>query len=66
MYAALVTQNNALFYPFFLHGVAQDAALNLPDGLHPNEKGVGIIVERMLPQVEALIERVKTRRGKES
>lgn len=66
MYAGLVKENNTLFYPFFLDGVALNAALNLPDGLHPTEKGVGIIVERMLPQVEALIERVKTRRAKES
>jgi acyl-CoA thioesterase-1 len=66
MYAALVKENNTLFYPFFLEGVALDATLNLPDGLHPTEKGVGIIVGRMLPQVEALIERVKTRRARES
>jgi acyl-CoA thioesterase-1 len=66
MYVSLANENNALFYPFFLHGVALDATLNLTDGLHPNEKGVGIIVERILPQAEALIERVKARRARES
>lgn len=66
MYDALVKENNTLFYPFFLNGVVLNSSLNLPDGLHPNEEGVSIIVERILPQVEALIERVKTRRAKES
>ena len=66
MYVTLAEENNALFYPFFLHGVALDSTLNLTDGMHPNEKGVAIIVQRMLPQVEALIERVKARRARES
>jgi acyl-CoA thioesterase I len=43
------------FYPFFLDGVAMDAALNQPDGLHPNPRGVAIIVERISPYVERLI-----------
>lgn len=43
------------FYPFFLEGVATDAALNQADGMHPNEQGVGIIVEAILPSVEALL-----------
>jgi acyl-CoA thioesterase I len=39
------------FYPFFLDGVAQDPALNQADGIHPNAKGVDVIVERILPFV---------------
>ncbi|MEC8372953.1 MAG: arylesterase, partial [Pseudomonadota bacterium] len=39
------------FYPFFLDGVAADPYLNQSDGMHPNAKGVAIIVERMLPFV---------------
>jgi acyl-CoA thioesterase-1 len=45
-------------YAFFLEGVASDPALNQPDGIHPNARGVDIIVDRILPAVEALIERV--------
>jgi acyl-CoA thioesterase-1 len=66
MYASLAKENEALFYPFFLDGVVLNARLNLADGIHPNEKGIAIIVERILPEVETLIERVKTRRAKES
>jgi acyl-CoA thioesterase-1 len=47
-----------VFYPFFLEGVAGDPALNQPDGIHPNERGVAEILRRMLPAVEALLQRV--------
>ena len=56
----------AQLYPFFLAGVALDPSLNQSDGLHPTAEGVQKIVEAMLPDVEALIERVKTRRGQAS
>jgi acyl-CoA thioesterase-1 len=51
-----------VFYPFFLDGVAADAKLNQPDGLHPTAAGVDVIVARMLPKVEELIARVRARR----
>ncbi len=47
-----------VFYPFFLDGVAGDAGLNQPDGIHPNEKGVAEMVRRILPVVETLLDRV--------
>ena len=50
-------------YPFFLEGVALKPDLNLADGLHPTEAGVGAIVDRMLPDVELLIADVKARRA---
>jgi acyl-CoA thioesterase-1 len=46
-----------VFYPFFLEGVALDAKLNQDDGMHPNGKGVGEIVKRIMPSVEELIGR---------
>ena len=46
------------FYPFFLDGVAADPALNQPDGIHPNARGVEEVVRRILPAVEALLARV--------
>jgi acyl-CoA thioesterase I len=55
LYAELATKHGALLYPFFLDGVALDPALNQDDGIHPNGKGVAVIVARMLPAVEALI-----------
>lgn len=42
-------------YPFFLDGVAARRELNQKDGIHPNEKGVAVIVERILPSVRRLL-----------
>jgi acyl-CoA thioesterase I len=55
VFPALAKKYRVPFYPFFLDGVAMDAALNQPDGLHPNPRGVAIIVERISPYVERLI-----------
>ena len=57
LYPALAAKHGVLFYPFFLDGVAADAALNQPDGIHPNAKGVEVIVERILPHVLKLIDK---------
>ena len=51
LYKRLADKYNVPLYPFFLDGVAQDAALNQADGIHPNPKGVDVIVERLLPFV---------------
>ena len=44
-------------YPFFLDGVAADAALNQSDGMHPNAEGVKIIVEKIGPVVLEVLDR---------
>ena len=42
---------DATLYPFMLDGVIGDRALQLPDGIHPNEKGVTVIVGKLAPVV---------------
>lgn len=42
-------------YPFFLDGVAAQAALLLDDGMHPNPDGVDVIVQRFLPAIEPVL-----------
>jgi acyl-CoA thioesterase-1 len=59
IYPDLAAQTGAILYPFFLTGVAADPKLNQADGLHPTAAGVAVIVERIMPQVEQLIARVK-------
>jgi acyl-CoA thioesterase-1 len=59
IYPDLAAQTGAILYPFFLTGVAADPKLNQRDGLHPTAAGVAVIVDRILPQVEALIARAK-------
>jgi acyl-CoA thioesterase-1 len=56
----LAEKHGTVFYPFFLKGVAQQPDLNQSDGIHPNAKGVRVIVDNILPKVEQLIERVRS------
>jgi acyl-CoA thioesterase I len=53
--------HDLLLYPFFLAGVASERGLNQRDGLHPNAAGVDVIVARILPKVEALVEEARKR-----
>lgn len=55
IYPDLAAKHGVPLYPFFLDGVVADPSLNLPDGMHPTEKGVAVIVERILPSVEKFI-----------
>jgi acyl-CoA thioesterase-1 len=55
IYPDIAKQFGVPLYPFFLDGVAADAKLNQADGIHPTAAGVDIIVERMMPMVEAFL-----------
>jgi acyl-CoA thioesterase-1 len=55
IFPELAAKHRVAFYPFFLDGVAADPALNQGDGIHPNARGVDVIVERMLPDVTKLV-----------
>ena len=50
-------------YPFFLEGVAAEARLNQADGIHPTADGVDVIVNNILPMVEALVGTVSAQRS---
>jgi acyl-CoA thioesterase-1 len=50
-------------YPFFLEGVAADAKLNQPDGLHPTAEGIDVIVKNILPMMEAFLGTVSGQRS---
>jgi acyl-CoA thioesterase-1 len=62
IYPDLAKAYDVPLYPFFLDGVAGEAKLNLPDGIHPTAEGVDIIVGRILPAVEAFLARVSAER----
>jgi len=55
IYPRLAQAHHCLLYPFLLDGVAADPALNQADGIHPNARGVDIMVGRLLPYVERLL-----------
>ncbi len=57
VFPRLAKEHGIDLYPFFLDGVALRPELNQADGIHPNEAGVAVIVERILPSVVRLLER---------
>ena len=66
IFPTLAEKYDLIHYPFFLKGVALKPELNLSDGMHPNEKGVDVLVENILPSVENLIRRVREKKLKEA
>jgi acyl-CoA thioesterase I len=55
IYPDIAKSSGVPLYPFFLKGVAADATLNQADGMHPTAEGVEIIVNNILPTVEAFL-----------
>jgi acyl-CoA thioesterase-1 len=55
LYPRLVKATDVIFYPFFLKGVVARPELNLDDGIHPNAKGIDVIVTNILPFVEQML-----------
>jgi acyl-CoA thioesterase-1 len=62
IYPDLAKQSDVPLYPFFLDGVAADAKLNQADGIHPTAEGVDIVVNNMLPTVEAFLRTIGEQR----
>jgi acyl-CoA thioesterase I len=56
IYPDLAKAHDVPLYPFFLEGVAAAPELNQQDGLHPTKEGVAVIVGRILPHVEKLLD----------
>jgi len=63
LFPRVAKANDAIFFPFFLDGVAGVPALNQSDRIHPNPKGVAVMVDKILPSVEKLIDQVEDRRS---
>lgn len=61
MFFDLAKEYKVLFYPAFDEAFVDDAALKLPDGLHPTTAGIEAVVASILPSVETLIESARRR-----
>jgi acyl-CoA thioesterase-1 len=51
IFPALAREERTPLLPNLLKGVASDPALNQPDGIHPNARGVAIIARNLAPVV---------------
>ncbi|MBX3569104.1 MAG: arylesterase [Rhizobiaceae bacterium] len=58
IYPDLAAKYEVPLYPFFLDGVAAQRDLQLEDGMHPNGKGIDVMVDRFLPTIEAELARM--------
>jgi acyl-CoA thioesterase-1 len=63
IYPELAAKHGVPLYPFFLDGVAAEAALNQRDGMHPTADGIAAIVARIVPTAEVFLADVRARRG---
>jgi acyl-CoA thioesterase-1 len=63
IYPELAKAFGVPLYPFFLHGVAADARLNQADGMHPTAEGVDVIVNNILPTVQAFVGTISGQRS---
>ncbi|AXV16674.1 arylesterase [Neorhizobium sp. SOG26] len=55
IYERLAQKYSVKLYPFFLDGVVTVEGTQLEDGMHPNAKGVDIMVEKSLALVESFL-----------
>ena len=59
IYPDLAKAHDVPLYPFFLEGVAAKQELNQNDGIHPNRRGVDVIVAQFAPVLAAIIRSTK-------
>jgi acyl-CoA thioesterase-1 len=59
LYPRLAKKHGIPLYPFLLDGVAMQPDLNQSDGIHPNAKGVAVLVKRIAPEVIKAIDALK-------
>jgi acyl-CoA thioesterase-1 len=55
IYEKLAKKHGVALYPFFLDGVVLDASLKLEDGMHPNSRGVDVMVQKMEPDITQFV-----------
>lgn len=59
IYERLAEKYAVPLYPFFLDGVATISSLQLSDGMHPNAKGVAVMVEKTVEPVKSFLGAIK-------
>lgn len=58
IYPALAKKYGVPLYPFFMNGVVLMQGLQLQDGIHPNARGVAVIVRGIAPTVAAALDKL--------
>lgn len=58
IYPDLAQKYGTHLYPFFMEGLVSRPDLILEDGIHPNDKGIDLIIENITPTVIAAIDKL--------
>lgn len=61
VFTDLAKKYSVTFVPFLLEGVAASKTLNLPDGVHPNERGYDVIATNLVPVMEKTLKELKAK-----
>lgn len=61
VYEELAAEYQVRFIPFLLQGVAGEASLNQPDGIHPNVRGAEIVADLVWKELEPELRRQSLR-----
>ncbi|MBQ3035220.1 MAG: hypothetical protein IJD25_04110, partial [Alphaproteobacteria bacterium] len=65
MYEKLASKYRLIFYPFFMKGLIElenqipDSKYVLSDNVHPNNQGISLMVQNIMPYVEKFIKESK-------
>lgn len=63
IYGDLADKHGLVLYPSVLEDVLGNPELTQWDGLHPNERGIRVMAERMLPKVRELVRRTMAKKS---
>lgn len=63
VFADVAERFDLTLIPFILDGVAGDPALNQADGIHPTAEGHNVIADRVLKQLDGLLDEFQTARS---
>lgn len=56
IYPRLAKHYDIALMPFFLEGVAMNPSMNIEDGIHPNTRGIALMVENTLPYLTPVLD----------
>ncbi len=59
LFPRIADEYAAGFMPDFLEGVAMNAAMNIEDGIHPNTRGVALMVDNTIPYLTPVLDTLK-------
>lgn len=58
VFQAVATHYTIPYYPNLTHGIEEDPEFYQPDGVHPNNEGVEIMVQKIFPVMQDFLDKI--------